>query len=194
MPLVLAEKNSEALLAYCDVLLKLRDMQDKDNLDRRKAGERVGLAPRNAVINRMISHAIRNATDSAHPFGYSDSGKYAAQWISEDAKMDLLNGSSAGLICEHVIPVSVMTSVIIDHWDDGSWDTKRLKCFFEKYSITAIVTERDNERLKTKGVHQAMPPGKTIDDKFSRYEVAGIKLVRGRLVKEQWIEDGQTVP
>jgi hypothetical protein len=186
------EKNTDALLAYCEILLKLREMQDKDNLSRRKAGEKVSLLPRNAVINRMISHAIRNATDSAHPFGYSDSGKYAAQWISEDALTDLRNGNPSCLICEHVIPVSVLTSEMFSRWDKECWDTNRLKSFFESYSITAIVSDRDNEQLKSKGVHQAMPPGKVIDDKFSRYELAGIQLVGGRLEKGQWVEDGRT--
>lgn len=165
----LDEKNEEALLTYCDVLLKLRDMQDRENL----AKPRAELSPTNSVINRIISRAIRGATDSAHPFGYSDTGKDAARYISEDAFFQKEKGKTEGLICEHVIPISVLTKHILDAWAD--WKREELfQCFLD-YSITAVVTKEENKRLKEKGVHQTMPLGKTINDKFSRYEFADIQ-------------------
>lgn len=166
----LEKRNEEALLAYCDVLLVLRGMQDKDNLARPKNE----LSPTNSVINRMISRAIRNATDSAHPFGYSDSGKDAAQYDSEDALKQKERGKTEGLICEHVIPISVLRRHILDGWAD--WKREELFSCFLAYSITAVVTEKENKRLKEEGLHQVMPPGKTISDKFSRYEFADIRL------------------
>lgn len=166
----LVKRNEEALLAYCEVLLVLRGMQDKDNLARPKNE----LSPKNSVINRMISRAIRNATDSAHPFGYSDSGKDAAQYVSVDALRQQERGTTGGLVCEHVIPISVLRRHILDGW--ANWKREELFRRFLDYSITAVITEDENKRLKGKGVHQVMPPGKTINDKFSRYIFADIQL------------------
>lgn len=164
------ERNLEALNAYCDVLLMLRNLRDKENLARPKKA----LNTTNAVINRMISHAIRNATDSAHPFGYSDSGKNAAQWISHAAQAQLDNGNAKDLIAEHVIPISVLTDYIVERWD--TWDRDDLVKCFQMYSVRAIVTAGEDSALGDAKLRHRMPDACAIEDTFSRYKKAGIPL------------------
>lgn len=163
------DKNQEALEAYCKVLLKLFELQDPDFRGPRP-WKKSKLSPSASVINRMISAAIRGATDSAHPFGYSDSGKTSAQYISEKAEPLWNSGEHSGLKNEHIIPVSVLENHIRENWE--KWNVENLAACFIKYSIRAIVTSDEENRLR----RSDMPYGKTIDDKFSRYCEAKIKL------------------
>lgn len=168
------KNNKEALKTYCDVLLVLRDMQGTENLRKSKS-------EKDAVINHIIAFLIREATDSAHPFGYSDSRKIAAQYISEKAWVQLIkNDNAEGLIGEHIIPIGVLKEYIFEHW--AKWRCDELIDCFRKFTVTAIVTKEDDAQLKKAGVHSSMPEGCSIKDdmsedgKFSRYKYADIKL------------------
>jgi hypothetical protein len=169
-------KNLDALTAYCEVLLALRDMQDAAYRGRRQKSwkKKGGMLPKHSVINRMISHAIRNATDSAHPFGYSDTGKVAAVFISHDANEQLDRGDKKGLVCEHTIPVSELEDYIRDQWINWEDDLPNRiemlsKCFID-YSVRTILTKKQDGWLDRDKLRKGMPPGKTIKDTFSRYE------------------------
>lgn len=157
LPNLLNQDNKEALETYCDILLMLRDMLD-DNTNKKPH-------PKNAVINHVISLAIRKATDSVHPFNYSDSGKKAAQFVSEKSK------GSKRLILEHVIPIACLRKHILKNWQQ--WERDDLRDFLIEYSITAIITKEEDDALKKNGLRQRMPKDiSDLDpsiDKFARY-------------------------
>ncbi len=165
----LDKRNKEALETYCDVLLVLRDMRDTGILKKTKKE----LSPKNSVINRIIDLAIRKATDSAHPFGYSDSGKEATQYISIAALDQRNNNNADGLICEHIIPISVLKKHIVNNW--ANWARDNLRDCFLEFSATAVITKKEDAQLKTKGLLKDMPSNCTINDKLSRYDHAEIK-------------------
>lgn len=167
----LDKRNKEALETYCDVLLALRDMRDTENLKKSKKE----LSPKNSVLNRIIDSAIRKATDSAHPFGYSDSGKETAQYISIAALDQRNNGNADGLICEHIIPISILKKHIVSNW--ANWDRNSLRDCFLEFSATAVITKEEDDRLKAQGLLKDMPPNCTINDKFSRYAHAKIEYL-----------------
>ncbi|TXT26588.1 MAG: hypothetical protein FD134_518 [Gallionellaceae bacterium] len=136
------KSNDKALDAFCEVLLALQNMQDSENLKKPKSE----LSEKNAVTNRIIALTIRQATHSAHPFGYSDGGKRVAQFISETALSQLeCNGDSDNLICEHIIPISVLTKRITDNWSEWSSSNDNLKRCFKEYSATAIITVEEDK-------------------------------------------------
>lgn len=167
------KSNQKALKAYCEVLLMFREMHLQ--IPKKELSEK------DAVINHIIALLIRKATDSAHPFGYSDSGKIAAQHISPNAWEQLIDKENAdGLTCEHIIPISILKEYIFEHW--ANWECGDLEDCFQKLSATAIVTKEDDNQLKKTGVLSRMPKGCSIkkdmseDDKLSRYRHVDIKL------------------
>ena len=134
---LLNQDNKEALETYCDILLTLRDMLD-NNTNKKPH-------PKNAVINHVISLAIRKATDSVHRYDYSVSGKKAAQFVSKKSQMSTNNTDS--LICEHVIPVACLRKHILKKWQH--WKRDDLRDFLLEYSITAIITKEEDCLLYT---------------------------------------------
>lgn len=173
-------KNLKALTAYCEVLLLLRDMQDEPYRGRRPTRRDGNMPPKSSVINRMISHAVRKATDSAHPFNYSDTNKDAAVFISHKACEQLKQGDKDGLVGDHTIPVSELEDYIRDQWINWKGDLPNQiemlsKCFID-YSVTTILTAEENGRLNKAKLRTCMPLGKTINDTFSRYEQDEVKI------------------
>jgi hypothetical protein len=176
----LHKPNQFALRLRCEILVLLRGMPEKHR--------------NNRVFGKTIDDIVRFATDSVTPF--ASSKKVSAQFISTEAQNQLETPDpSVSLVDEHVIPISVLVKEIAakwNSWTDQNDESKRedLVSIFLKYSIRAIVTSTENGTLKKRGLHKCMPPGCSINDKFSRYERAGIEPnLRDKAHYNKWRKD-----
>jgi hypothetical protein len=68
--------------------------------------------------------------------------------------------------------VSILTKEILDKASE--WKSHlELEQFFQKYSITAIVTANEDKKLNT-NYRKTLPEGATTENPFSRYDKLGI--------------------
>lgn len=132
-----------------------------------------------SVMNHVLRKCIRYATDSVSRF--PGSGKDNALYISEAAQAQRATGDHKGLVCDHVIPVGVLTSEISRIWEIESWRDAELMDFLLEYAITAVITADEDGRLVDQGLRRKMPNGQTTltpdIDKFARYKVCKISCV-----------------
>jgi hypothetical protein len=141
----LYEPNKQALDDYCEILLMLRDVLGRKERAKKNTN----------VLCYLIRSVIRDATDQVTR--YSGSGKDAAQWISEDAKAFLESTGKIDkakcfdnkhFVFEHVIPIRVLVSNILQRWTH--WTKKELRKFLLDYSVTAVISNSENNRLNPK--------------------------------------------
>ncbi len=161
----LDDDNEKALRSYCGILLSLRKMLATENPNSGKKD------PVNSPIRRVIAATVRLATHSAHSYGYSDSGKLAAHFISKGAAAKLESGNNTDLVCEHVIPVGVLNGHIVQGWD--KWNVEHLMACFRHFSVTAVITKEEDAQINRAGLRSKMPEGfsglSDTCDKFARY-------------------------
>lgn len=94
---------------------------------------------------------------------------------AEEAGMELEFGKD--LVWEHCVPISIIQSMILQHYDE-LLDPEKAKEFFDLYTLVCLVTKDEDKKLRDNGLNNAMPDGwKLWDDPWVRYAIAGIEAI-----------------
>lgn len=101
-------------------------------------------------------------------------GKQKASHMSAAAVKRMEQGLKDDLFLEHVFPVSKINEMVLG-LPRPTW--QGIKDIVVEWSVLAVITKEENNRLKELGLSKSMPAGWDGKDKYARYIVAGIDLV-----------------
>lgn len=147
--------NPQYFRKHCEIVEYLLDRDDRDH----------------PSVKHHIRAAIREASNHV---GFSPgSAKDSARYISKEAISSMNSGQCTGLIAEHVVPVSVINSLIINN---GASTTDEIADILSTYAIRAVITDDEDNKLKSLGLTKSMPLPISEETIMSRYEKAGIDL------------------
>jgi len=122
--------------------------------------------------NHHIRAAIREASYKVRSVPGRE-GKSGAKWMSKDAESKMISGDCSALIADHVVPISVITEMI---YKAESHDKKSIGEIVREWSIFAVITKQEHEKLRLSKLYHRMPPEWNHNNKFARYEAVGIEL------------------
>jgi hypothetical protein len=134
------------------------------------------LANRADKEHPAVKHHIRSAVrEASNHVSYSPgSGKKSAEYMSETAHELMKNGDFLKLIHEHVVPVSVLCEKVMTLPNIGTESVAEL---IAKYTVRAVITKEDDDKLKQCGLNKGMPNNSIDGDVFSRYTTAKIAFL-----------------
>jgi len=133
----------------------------------------------NMEVNPHTKHHIRSAIREASLKITKNKGsnKDKAEQMSTEAFTQMQRGNITGLILEHVIPVSYINALVLDHSDHSAENICKIVC---EWTILSIITKNENDTLSNLGFAKKMPSDWDEKNKYARYEKAGIKLILSR--------------
>jgi len=148
--------NEEALLGHCEVAALLI---------------KLGCNPH---TKHHIRNAVREATYAvarAHGISGNDKKK-KAKYMSLEAEKCMKNGNFHDLVVDHVVPVSVINQKVLD---EKKPCTMKIRQIVEEWTLLAIITKPEHDRLREKGLYHKMPEGHD-EEKMARYDYVGIEV------------------
>ena len=126
--------------------------------------------------NHHIRSAIREASYKVRSVPGTER-KSGAQYMSEEAESKMLSGQYSELIADHAVPISVVTKMI---YELPSRDRNSIGEIIREWSILAVITKEEHEKLRIAKLYHRMPPNWDRQNKIARYELIGIRLKKNR--------------
>ncbi|HIG58332.1 MAG TPA: hypothetical protein EYQ21_02875 [Flavobacteriales bacterium] len=123
-------------------------------------------------LKHHIRGAVREATNKVTDL--KGSGKNIASSISKDAYERILSGITTDLVLEHGVPVSYMNKLVLELTDVT---TENIAYIIAKWTTTSVITKEEDKRLNELKLYKTMPEDWDGENKFARYEAAGIELI-----------------
>ncbi|MDZ7697724.1 MAG: hypothetical protein U5R49_12655 [Deltaproteobacteria bacterium] len=133
---------------------------------------------KNPHTNHHVRGTIREASSkvAGQPGGNI---KEKAHFMSASARQQMYEGNCKGLIGEHVVPVSIMVTKVNDLYErqGNRIELTQIIDIVKKWSILAVITTKEDIKIKARKLYHKMPPDWDGCNKYARYDAAGIKLV-----------------
>jgi len=82
-----------------------------------------------------------------------------------------LDGNKDRLVLEHVVPVSYINELVLNE-AEPTW--QKIREIVIEWALLAVITKREDRRLKDLKLYQRMPSEWDGVDKFARYKLGGI--------------------
>jgi len=132
----------------------------------------------NPHTKHHIRASIREATKKVSKI--KGCAKSRAEYMSIDSLNKLKEGAVEGFVLEHGVPVSILYKMIIDLEDRTAANIADL---IYSWTVLSVVTIPEHERLRELGLTKSMPENWDGNDKFARYNAAGIVLTENNYKK-----------
>jgi len=133
----------------------------------------------NMEINPHTKHHIRGAVrEASNKLTTSKgSGKDKAHYMSKNIQKQLNAGKLDGLVLEHGVPVSFMNDRVLKLKNKTHEEIAKI---IRKWTVLSVITKKEHDKLKDKGLYKKMPDDWDGINKFARYEKVKIELVKNR--------------
>ena len=126
--------------------------------------------------NHHIRSAIREASYKVGNVRDKDR-KRRAQYMSEAAEAQILNGDCTDLVVDHLVPVSEITKMVYQLTERSR---SQIGAVIRQWSTFAVVTRGEHERLRREKLYHTMPKDWDRENRFARYDRVRIRLKQNR--------------
>lgn len=128
--------------------------------------------PVNAATKFAVRTVLREAVNKSNPEYRGNNNRKNCRHASASA-VALLGDAGAALVSDHAIPVSLLLQEV--HGRPGI-TLEELVGLVAKYSVMALITRAEDDRLAQAGLKKKMPGDWDGQDALARYKHAGIEL------------------
>lgn len=130
--------------------------------------------PVNAATKFVIRTALREAINKSKKNYQGNINKKNCTYISENAKQNLIENPQADLIADHMIPVSL---ALREFESLNNLNIDAVVNLVSKYSNLALITRKEDTKLRELGLVKKMPQDWDGEDIYARYRAAKIILI-----------------
>jgi len=155
--------NGEYFKKYCEVTYDFLKREDREN----------------PAIKSIIRYVVREACNHCSDLpGYDN--KLGAEMVSALAEKQIAAGGNlAGLVGEHVVPVSVINKKLLE-LPASRLSIEEISITVKELSKRAVITKDEDQKLRQKQLSKKMPNGWKWDghNEMARYAAVGIETLQ----------------
>ena len=129
------------------------------------------------IAYNMLTEGLRKLHDNAKSFRGQGKFKGHAHWSREaleilSAAENNLSIARASLSHEHVVPVKAVIEKLVSLGESAT--PEACAAVVLNYSLVAIITRQENDRLRQSDIANKLPEGWEQHDIWARYKAAGL--------------------